>query len=459
MKRINHKSDFDAILHMRDCRGNMVGFPAFDWTARFWTSSKANAYTASCLGGVCTNCFNDGGRIHVVFAGHRLTPGALQVDIRTGLPDGNYPDGTRWEVTPQPTDIELVAGKGDCGTIADMEVMLPYIKGDKGDKGEQGDTGPVGPQGPRGEPGPTGPVGPQGERGDAFTYEDFTEAQIEELQRPATEAAARADEAAKNAQDIADMYAGELEGKADRSELGNVYAEEPLTPDNFPDIDTYTREELKKDLFIDMWDSAWGRHGKYDPENAPDTTHAFRAYGLWLTYGEAVAVMSLPVMNLSNLNRLYHNVRTARTHRPPLLYMDVTAGNGTFNGSSFEVIEARGISCGEYMFNDCTALRHVGIYSPNNSTTVQNLNTWKGCLKLEDINFSVIYRKSFSLKDSPLLSLATMQQIVSKAAATGEAFTITVHPDVYAKLTDESNAAWHQIILDGAAKDITFATV
>lgn len=435
MKRINHKSDFDAILHMRDCRGSMVGFPEFDWTARFWTSSKANAYTASCLGGVCTNCFNDGGRIHVVFAGHRLTPGVLQVDIRTGLPDGIYPDGTRWEVTPQPTDIELVVGKGDCGTIVDMEVMLPYIKGDKGDPGERG------------------------ERGDAFTYEDFTEAQIEELQRPATEAAARADEAAKNAQDIADMYAGELEGKADRSELSNVYAEEPLTPDNFPGIGTYTREDLKKDLFIDMWDSAWGRHGKHDPENAPDATHAFRAYDLWLTYGEAVAVMSLPVMNPSNLHRLYHNVGTARTHRPPLSYMDVTAGNGTFNGSSFEVIEARGISCGEYMFNGCTVLRRVGIYSPNNSTTAQNLNTWKGCLKLEDINFSAIYRKSFSIKDSPLLSLATMQQIVSKTAATGEAFTVTVHPDVYAKLTDESNAAWHQIIIDGAAKDITFATV
>ena len=75
-------------------------------------------------------------------------------------------------------------------------------KGDRGEKGEQGDVGPQGPQGiqgiqgPQGEKGDTGPQGAQGpqgvkgEKGDPFTYDDFTEAQIAELQRPATEAAA-----------------------------------------------------------------------------------------------------------------------------------------------------------------------------------------------------------------------------------------------------------------------------
>lgn len=56
----------------------------------------------------------------------------------------------------------------------------------KGEKGEQGDTGPQGQQGPQG---PQGIQGPQGVKGDPFTYADFTEAQILELQRPATEAA------------------------------------------------------------------------------------------------------------------------------------------------------------------------------------------------------------------------------------------------------------------------------
>lgn len=50
-------------------------------------------------------------------------------------------------------------------------------------KGEKGDTGPQGAQGVKGD---------KGDKGDPFTYNDFTESQIAELQRPATEAAADA---------------------------------------------------------------------------------------------------------------------------------------------------------------------------------------------------------------------------------------------------------------------------
>lgn len=51
-----------------------------------------------------------------------------------------------------------------------------------------------------GKTGPQGPQGKQGPKGDPFTYADFTESQIAELQRPATEAAVRADKATKDAQ-------------------------------------------------------------------------------------------------------------------------------------------------------------------------------------------------------------------------------------------------------------------
>lgn len=54
--------------------------------------------------------------------------------------------------------------------------------------GAYADTG-VSAQGPKGD---TGPQGAQGVKGDPFTYNDFTESQIAELQRPATEAAADA---------------------------------------------------------------------------------------------------------------------------------------------------------------------------------------------------------------------------------------------------------------------------
>lgn len=80
--------------------------------------------------------------------------------------------------------IEIGVPKGERGA-----------KGDRGEKGDVGDTGPQGQQGPQGPQGIQGIQGPQGVKGDPFTYNDFTESQIAELQRPATEAATLAKKA------------------------------------------------------------------------------------------------------------------------------------------------------------------------------------------------------------------------------------------------------------------------
>lgn len=55
------------------------------------------------------------------------------------------------------------------------------IQGVQGLQGETGATGAAGPQGPRGL---QGIAGPQGEKGDAFTFDDFTEEQLEALRGP-----------------------------------------------------------------------------------------------------------------------------------------------------------------------------------------------------------------------------------------------------------------------------------
>ena len=81
-----------------------------------------------------------------------------------------------------------VGPKGEPGPIGP--------KGEPGPKGDIGETGPMGPRGnigPQGEQGPKGekgdqglqgPAGPKGDKGDAFTYADFTEAQLELLKGP-----------------------------------------------------------------------------------------------------------------------------------------------------------------------------------------------------------------------------------------------------------------------------------
>jgi hypothetical protein len=71
------------------------------------------------------------------------------------------------------------------------EFDLMQLKGDKGERGEQGMKGDTGAQGEQ---------GPQGQKGDPFTYDDFTEAEIKELQKPAIEAATKAQEVLKKAE-------------------------------------------------------------------------------------------------------------------------------------------------------------------------------------------------------------------------------------------------------------------
>lgn len=106
----------------------------------------------------------------------------------------------------------LVGPKGDAFKFSDFTTeQLESIKGPRGDKGDigpegprgiqgpegqrgvQGERGPIGPQGipgltgpegPKGEKGDTGKVGPAGPKGDAFTFEDFTEAQLKLLVGP-----------------------------------------------------------------------------------------------------------------------------------------------------------------------------------------------------------------------------------------------------------------------------------
>ena len=67
-------------------------------------------------------------------------------------------------------------------------------------------------------------------------------------------------------------------------------------------------------------------------------------------------------------------------------------------------------------------------------------------------------KANISLADSPLISLESLQYLITNAANTS-VITVTVHADVYAKIQDESNTDWHALLAAAEAKQITFATV
>ena len=64
---------------------------------------------------------------------------------------------------------------------------------------------------------------------------------------------------------------------------------------------------------------------------------------------------------------------------------------------------------------------------------------------------------NISFPHSKNLSLASLSYLVDNATNT-KAITLTVHADVFAKLTDESNTEWHAVAVAALAKNITIAT-
>lgn len=138
-------------------------------------------------------------------------------DAETAVSKMPYVDETtgnwfKWDATAgtfADTGVAATGPQGEVGPKGDTGAQGPKgetgATGSKGDtgatgaqgpKGETGATGATGPQGPKGETGPrgpqgeqgiqgeTGPAGPQGakgDKGDAFTYSDFTAAQLAAL--------------------------------------------------------------------------------------------------------------------------------------------------------------------------------------------------------------------------------------------------------------------------------------
>lgn len=497
MRAINYKSDFDFIPKLKDRNGKEVRFPDCDWEAVLWVSNKANNYKVSRKGEQYTNCFvEENGDVHFVVNGHHLGIGVLKWDLHVALPNEIYPDGLQHLCWPESLDIELVAGAGDCPTTAELEAMLPYIKG---------------------EP---------------FTYDDFTPEQIAELQKPATDAAASVSELETNIQETealrkdaeqtrisnensrtsaendrvrdenirkanetsrqsdetsrqsnetarvsaenarAEEFAAwqdEIDSKADRSELSNIVGvpaageiedleptlvtnalrktEQALTPSEQAQV----KKNLgisKMELFVDMWTRCYDC--QYD---ATKTEKPFTCNGVELTYEEAIDVYNAPRFSCNNsagLASLRNNVKTIICSSAGTAFNSINL-NANFNSSSLIALNVGGavyVNNLDKAFMGCINLQTVkGVFH----VSVPAIDRpFYGCVALKNILLHDI-NASLSFADSPLLSLDSIQYMVDNASNTSP-ITITLHPDAYARLTDG-------LIASAAAKNINFATV
>lgn len=154
-RHINYKSDFVIRERFRDGTGKVVVLPDVDFELRYWVGS--HSVKATRKDGVYTGCVPDGDGLLVIFKDHGLGEGELHHELHLALDNALFENGVQNVYYPESLHIWLWDKMGDTEGVVESDCMAAYTRGCK------------------------------------FTWEDFTAADIIVLQKPATEAAERAD--------------------------------------------------------------------------------------------------------------------------------------------------------------------------------------------------------------------------------------------------------------------------
>lgn len=134
MEKKNYKDDFTLLLHLyvKAESGEYVeiGFPTWDWRAKFYTTNKANAYEASCIGGEMHNCANVDDKVQVVFNNHRLLAGVLRCEFISLIPSSEYPDGNERVVVVGDLGVTLTKEPiADDDKTISASIVVPFVVG------------------------------------------------------------------------------------------------------------------------------------------------------------------------------------------------------------------------------------------------------------------------------------------------------------------------------------------
>lgn len=249
------------------------------------------------------------------------------------------------------------------------------------------------------------------------------------------------------------MDAGELMEVPTRQALASkqdtIVASEDIVPQSGGKL-TLT-QKAKLALYNDMWDLLTNGYGGYKPKQAPDAAHPYLLNKLWLTYQEAVEVYLAWKMTPNDSKTRYFRNKSIRTTLPAFPTPSIYECDYTFTECLLlETVRINNISAGERTFYGCRKLRTI-----NSVYTITTDNAFFGCESLEELTITGTQSKNVNLQWSPLISMASLNSIIQHANA---AIVITVHPIVYAKLTDETNTEWNGVLSAAEAKNITFAT-
>lgn len=220
-------------------------------------------------------------------------------------------------------------------------------------------------------------------------------------------------------------------------------------------VDEALEGKAEKEAVYKVFDDAWTADGGTVVESGV----SYGLNGLTLTLAEAIEVEKLAVRSRTDVTGRLDNtkVRTNIVRFQSAYY--ITIGISAFaRGSDAEVLrlapgDSAWVSSTDSAFTGCRKLRSI-------LTTLVDLNessamywwrqAFKNCVALEDVKILGL-KGPVSFGDSPLLKLDSLQYIVKGVYAEATGVVITVHPDVYARVTDE-------IFEAAAAKNVTIAS-
>lgn len=221
---------------------------------------------------------------------------------------------------------------------------------------------------------------------------------------------------------------------------------------------------------------------RYDPDNAPDDLHPFFINNLWLTYGEALDVMSVAFPTLlSDSERC--KARTLFPFKGDYSFSLERYGYGSRNIETLHILDGYQLggtrakdsamavkNTGNIAYDSIKLREIIGVLNVGKDTVIKHLNGSSGYWpNLERIWLNSIV-KSVDFQSSPNIEIECWEYMIDNAANTS-AITLTVHPDVFAKMTgDISNEAvaklseaererWEAVGAKAASKNINIATI
>lgn len=275
----------------------------------------------------------------------------------------------------------------------------------------------------------------------------------------------------------------EIDTKANIVDLSNILGEEVLDSLPIEDIESPTREDLKKDLFVDLWNNACGSYGKYNVE-----TGYFELNGLTdITYDEALSIYRAGSINQTNCSYQYSNLKI-RTNLPCVtLYPNAassaiseTIGENILENSNVQIlnvtlpkevisISAGTSSSGVKLISSDKLIKIMGRLSLSKiDDSASNKNRLFGpCNNLEEV-YMYLLRFTVNLSTLPKLGYVSIKYLVDNVhPSLAKNPTVVVSLEHYQALTGNATypfnggtqQEWTQLLQDATEKQVTFATV